>query len=76
MVANPGAEAASGAGVKAAQALADNGVEVYVGPSPGPNAYATLTALGIKIVTVTGVTVREAVEKALRELAENPQPTT
>ncbi|MCY0867635.1 MAG: NifB/NifX family molybdenum-iron cluster-binding protein [Desulfurococcus sp.] len=72
VVANPGAEAGSGAGVKAAQALADHGVEVYAGPSPGPNAYAALTALGIKIITVTGVTVREAVERVLEELAENP----
>lgn len=68
IVENPGATAGSGAGVKAAQTLADNGVEVYVGPNPGPNAYAAITALGIRIIPVTGVTVREAVERALEQL--------
>lgn len=70
VVKNPGAEAGSGAGVKAAQTLADNGVEVYVGPNPGPNAYAALTQLGIRIIVITGVTVREALKKALEELRQ------
>jgi len=69
VVENPGAKAGSGAGVKAAQTLADNGVEIYVGPQPGPNAYAALQHLGIKIVTMTGVTVREALQEALKQLA-------
>ena len=67
---NPGYQAGSGAGVKASQKLGDLGVKVYVGPNPGPNAYAALSYLGIKIVTITGVNVREAVEYALRQLKE------
>jgi len=65
---NPGYKASSGAGVKAAQKLGELRVNVYAGPTPGPNAYAALQYLGIKIVTVTGVTVKEAVEEALKEL--------
>lgn len=68
VVENPGARSGSGAGVKAAQALADNGVEVYVGPQPGPNAYAALQHLGIRIISMTGVTVREALRAALEQL--------
>jgi len=71
VVENPGAKAGSGAGVKAAQTLADNGVEIYVGPQPGPNAYAALQHLGIKIITMTGVTVREALQEALKQLASS-----
>lgn len=70
VVRNPGAEAGSGAGVKAAQTLADNDVEVYVGPNPGPNAYAALTQLGIKIIVLTGVTVREALKKVQEQLEQ------
>ncbi|MEB3817045.1 MAG: NifB/NifX family molybdenum-iron cluster-binding protein [Desulfurococcales archaeon] len=67
---NPGYSAGSGAGVKAAQKLGDLGVKIYVGPTPGPNAYAALQYLGIKIYTLTGVTVREAVEAVIRNLPE------
>lgn len=68
---NPGYTAASGAGVKAAQKLGELGVKVYAGPTPGPNAYAALNYLGIRIVTVTGVTVREAVKAAMREASSS-----
>jgi len=68
VVRNPGYEAGSGAGVKAAQALGDRRVDVVAGPSPGPNAYAALQYFGIRIVTMIGVTVREALERVLREL--------
>ncbi|MCE4600457.1 MAG: NifB/NifX family molybdenum-iron cluster-binding protein [Desulfurococcales archaeon] len=65
---NPGYTAGSGAGVKAAQKLGDLGVRVYAGPTPGPNAYAALSYLGIKVVSVTGVSAREALKIALEEL--------
>ena len=68
IVQNPGATAGSGAGVKAAETIANEGVVLYVGPNPGPNAYAALQHLGIKIYTVTGVTVREALKKAIEEI--------
>ena len=68
VVENPGASAGSGAGVKAAQKVADEGAQLYVGPNPGPNAYAALQHLGVKIYPVTGVTVREALRKVLEEI--------
>lgn len=70
VVENPGYRAGSGAGVKAAQALGDHGVKVYVGPNPGPNAAAALQYLGIRVITLTGATVREALQRALEELRQ------
>ena len=70
VVENPGYRAGSGAGVKAAQTLGDHGVKVYVGPNPGPNAMAALQYLGIKVIAITGTTVREALAKALEELRQ------
>ncbi len=69
VVENPGARSGSGAGVKAAQTLADNGVRVYIGPSPGPNARAALEALGIRVISHNGGTAREAIEAHCSELA-------
>ena len=68
VVQNPGATAGSGAGVKAAETVANEGAVLYVGPNPGPNAYAALQHLGVKIYTVTGVTVREALQRVLEEI--------
>ena len=67
VVENSGFKASSGAGVKAAQALGDRGVKIYVGPQPGPNAYSALQYLGVTVIPATGVTVREALRKALKE---------
>ncbi|MCE4608558.1 MAG: NifB/NifX family molybdenum-iron cluster-binding protein [Caldisphaeraceae archaeon] len=68
VVKNPGAEAGSGAGAKVAQAIADAKASVYVGPSPGPNAYAALQYLGVKVFTVVGVKVKDAIKDVIKEL--------
>ncbi|MCE4606339.1 MAG: NifB/NifX family molybdenum-iron cluster-binding protein [Desulfurococcales archaeon] len=69
VVGNPGYHAGSGAGVKAAQVLGDNGVNVYSGPNPGPNAYAAIQYLGIKVLTgFIGLKVEDAVKKVLDQL--------
>lgn len=69
VIQNPGHSSGSGAGVKAAQAIADAGANYYIGPSPGPNAFAALQHLGVKILgTVVGVPVREAVRKAFEAI--------
>lgn len=66
---NPAAESPGGAGVRATQLLADEGVEVVVGPGFGPNAAAILAELGIKTVTVPpGTPVKEAVEEVRKQL--------
>jgi len=60
---NPAISAGGGAGIKAAQLIADKGVETVVTGNIGPNAYDTLTAADIKIVVgIAGITVRQAID--------------
>lgn len=62
-VQNTAASAGGGAGIKAAQLVANKGVEAVLTGNVGPNAYDTLTAAGIRIVVgLTGITARQAVE--------------
>ncbi len=67
VVENPGYRAASGAGVRAAETVAATGAKIYAGPQPGPNAYLALQHLGVKVVVVMGVRVKDAVIRALEE---------
>jgi len=63
VIQNSAATSGGGAGVKAAQLVANKGVDAVLTGNVGPNAYDTLTAAGIKIVVgLTGITVRQAVE--------------
>jgi predicted Fe-Mo cluster-binding NifX family protein len=62
-IANPNDNAMGGAGIQTAQLVANNGVEVVLTGSCGPNAYKTLQAAGVKVMTgVVGI-VEEAVKK-------------
>lgn len=62
-VQNPAIDVGGGAGIKAAQFVADQGVETVLTGHIGPHAYEALTAAGIKVVAgLTGITVRQAVE--------------
>jgi len=67
-VLNPAVGARGGAGIEASKLIADNGVEVVLTGSVGPNAEAALKAAGIKIVTgFSGTkTVQEVVEEYLK----------
>ncbi len=69
---NPAATSIGGAGIQAAQLIANKGVEVLITGNIGPNAFSILSGTGIKIVTgVGGVSVREAIERYLKgELKE------
>lgn len=74
VVRNPGYAAGSGAGVKAAQAIADAGASVYAGPNPGPNAFAALQYFKVKVIPgYIGLPVREAVKRVLEELKKEEQ---
>ena len=73
---NMASGATGGAGIQAAQIIANNGVKVVITGNVGPNAFQALSAAGIKIVTGVFGTVREAVEKYKKgELRETGAPT-
>ncbi len=59
---NGSAGAMGGAGIVAAQLVAKEGVEVVLTGNVGPNAFNTLKAAGISVVTGVKGTVEEAVK--------------
>jgi len=65
-VPNPAAGAAGGAGVQAAQWTANSGAKAVIAGRFGPNASGILSQAGIELFTVSGMTVREAVERYIR----------
>ena len=75
---NPGVTAMGGAGIQAAQIIANKEVEALISGNIGPNAFNVLSGTGIKIVTgVGGISVKEAAERYLKgELKETSTPTT
>jgi predicted Fe-Mo cluster-binding NifX family protein len=75
-VLNESAMASGGAGIQAAQSIAGLGVEAVITGNVGPNAFQTLSASGIKIVTGASGIVSDAVERFKNgELRETSNPT-
>lgn len=64
---NPSAAASGGAGPSAAREIVKHGAEVLITGNVGVNAQQALDAAGIKVVTMTGGTVKEVVEKYLQQ---------
>jgi len=62
-ISNESAMASGGAGIRAAQTVAKEGVKVVITGNVGPNAFQTLSAAGIKVCTVTFGSIKEAIEK-------------
>lgn len=60
---NPNIQAMGGAGIQSAQFVANKGVEVVLTGSCGPNAYQTLNAAGVKVITGVMGTISEAISK-------------
>jgi len=76
VVSNKSIEATRGAGIQAAQTVANEGVKVVITGSIGPNAFNVLNQTGIKVVTGVSGKVSDAVKKYLKEeLKETKQPT-
>lgn len=62
-IVNPGAQSQGGAGIKAAQAVADSGAEVVITFYLGQNAADVLTSAGVKILKAVSGSVDELVRK-------------
>ena len=75
-VSNQAIQTMRGAGIQAAQTVANKGAEVVITGNIGPNAFNVLSQTGIKVVTGVSGKVKEVVEKYLKgELKETIQPT-
>jgi len=73
---NEASSAMGGAGIQAAQMIAKKEAKVVITGNVGPNAYGTLSAAGIEIITGASGTIREAVEKYKKgELKKTGAPT-
>jgi len=59
---NEGLTAMGGAGVQAAQLIAQKGANTLITGNLGPNAASALSASGIKVYLVPGGTVKEVIE--------------
>lgn len=70
---NPGGASAQGAGIATARMISEKSVQAVMTGNCGPNAYQTLNAAGIAVVTGVSGTVRQAIQ-GYRE--GSYQPTT
>jgi len=71
---NENATSGGGAGIRTAQLVIDRGVRVVITGNCGPNAYQTLSAAGIELVTGASGRVQDALEAYRNgELALTPQ---
>lgn len=74
---NPNIDAMGGAGIQSGQIIADRQVKAVVTGNVGPNAFQTLNAAGISIITGASGNVRQAIEKYNKgELKPTQGPTT
>jgi len=76
-VENTGVQAMRGAGISAAQIVANEGVDVIITSNIGPNAFSVLGSSGIKVFLAEfGATAKEALGKYKEgKLEEAPAPT-
>jgi predicted Fe-Mo cluster-binding NifX family protein len=61
-VGNPAFVAGGGAGIQAAQLVANRGADVVITGNMGPNAFQALQAAGVKIITGAQGTVRSVID--------------
>jgi len=60
---NPNASATGGAGIQSAQLVAKEGAEAVVTGNVGPNAFQTLSSLGLKVYAGASGTVNDVIRK-------------
>jgi predicted Fe-Mo cluster-binding NifX family protein len=73
---NMAAGVSGGAGIQAAQTIANKDVKLLITGNVGPKAFQALSAAGIEVITGAFGTVREAVEKLKKgELNKTGVPT-
>jgi len=74
---NPNIDASGGAGIQSSQLIADKKVKAVVTGNVGPNAFRTLSAAGISVITGVSGSIREAIEMYKKgELKESQGATT
>jgi predicted Fe-Mo cluster-binding NifX family protein len=73
---NTAAGSTGGAGIQAAQTIANKGVKAVITGNVGPNAFGALSEAGIEILTGASGTIREVIEKFKKgELQRTNAPT-
>jgi predicted Fe-Mo cluster-binding NifX family protein len=73
---NLASDAHGGAGIQAAQIIANLGVKIVITGNVGPNAFRALSASGIEVVTGVSGSVRQAISKFVNgELQRTSTPT-
>ena len=75
-VSNDSMMASGGAGIQAAQMVAKTGAGIVITGNIGPNAFQTLTAAGVKVITGVNGSIKDVVDKFSRgELKEIDAPS-
>jgi predicted Fe-Mo cluster-binding NifX family protein len=59
---NLGTDMSGGAGIHAAQTIANEGAKIVITGNVGPNSFKALSAAGIEVITGASGTVKEVVE--------------
>lgn len=74
---NPNIDAMGGAGIQSGQIMANKQVKAVVTGNVGPNAFQTLNAAGISVITGASGNVRQVIEQYKNgELKPTQGPTT
>ena len=74
-ISNESIMSAGGAGIQAAQMVAKTGASIVITGNIGPNAYKTLLAAGIKVITGVNGSIKDIIDKYTKgELNETEAP--